>query len=123
MLSGTVACALAWGKNYEEGEYGFDLVPPSFLITAHSSNRKPQFPSTRIPLLASVAGSMVTRTTSRIAFKRAGRGLVTADMIPDIGGAFAECFGESSFWGEDSLSAKNEIRNQLEAAEIRKSRS
>jgi len=83
ILSGTVACALAWGKNYEEGVYG-----------------EPQFPSTRIPLLAATAGSMVTRTASRIAFRRSGRGVVTQDMLPDIGGAFSECFGDTAFWGE-----------------------
>jgi len=83
ILSGTVACALAWGKNYEEGVYG-----------------EPQFPSTRIPLLASIAGSMVTRTSSRIAFRKAGRGVVTQDMLPEIGGAFSECFGDKAFWGE-----------------------
>jgi hypothetical protein len=62
--------------------------------------REPQIPSTRIPLLAAIAGSMVTRTTSRIAFRKAGRGLVTEDMLSDIGGAFSECFGAEAFWGE-----------------------
>jgi len=47
-----------------------------------------------IPLLAAVGGSMVTRTASRRAFARYGRGLVTEDILPDIGGAFAEVFGE-----------------------------
>lgn len=61
---------------------------------------EPQFPSTRIPLLAATAGSMVTRTASRIAFGKAGRGLVTADMLPEIGGAFSECFGDKAFWGD-----------------------
>jgi ATP-dependent NAD(P)H-hydrate dehydratase len=37
---------------------------------------------------------MVTRTTSRLAFKKAGRSLVTQDMLSDIGYAFAETFGD-----------------------------
>lgn len=37
---------------------------------------------------------MVTRTTSRIAFLREGRSVVTQDMLNDIGDAFAEVFGE-----------------------------
>jgi ATP-dependent NAD(P)H-hydrate dehydratase len=47
-----------------------------------------------MPLLAAVAGSMVTRTASRRAFGKEGRGLVTQDIIPEVGQAFAEVFGE-----------------------------
>jgi ATP-dependent NAD(P)H-hydrate dehydratase len=47
-----------------------------------------------MPLLAAIAGSMVTRTASRRAFSREGRGVVTEDMIPEVGRAFAEVFGE-----------------------------
>lgn len=39
---------------------------------------------------------MVTRTASKRAFERHGRGLVTQDILPDIGGAFAEVFGEET---------------------------
>ena len=57
-------------------------------------------PPSRIPLLAAVAGSMVTRTASRRAFGKQGRGVVTQDMLPEIGGAFAEIFGEGEKgWG------------------------
>lgn len=37
---------------------------------------------------------MVTRTASRLAFKKAGRSLVTQDMLSEIGYAFAETFGD-----------------------------
>jgi ATP-dependent NAD(P)H-hydrate dehydratase len=47
-----------------------------------------------MPLLAAVAGSMVTRTASRRAFSKEGRAVVTEDMIPEVGRAFAEVFGE-----------------------------
>ena len=47
-----------------------------------------------MPLLAAVAGSMVTRTASHRAFSKEGRGVVTEDMIPEIGPAFAKVFGE-----------------------------
>lgn len=49
-----------------------------------------------MPLLAAVGGSMVTRTTSRIAFSKQGRGVVTEDMIGEIGRGFAEVFGEET---------------------------
>ena len=66
--------------------------------------------SSRIPLLAAVAGSMVTRTASKRAFLKNGRGeflpfnnvmcvsdrvigVVTQDMLPEVGGAFEEVFG------------------------------
>ena len=52
--------------------------------------------TSRIPLLAAVGGSMVTRTASRRAFAKEGRGLVTEDILPEIGTSFAEVFGEHS---------------------------
>jgi ATP-dependent NAD(P)H-hydrate dehydratase len=39
---------------------------------------------------------MVTRATSRRAFSKQGRGVVTEDMIGEIGWAFAEVFGEDT---------------------------
>lgn len=76
ILSGSVGTILAWGKCYETGAFGDKTLPTS-----------------RIPLLAAVAGSMVTRTSSRRAFLKHGRGVVTQDMLGEIGGAFAEVFG------------------------------
>jgi ATP-dependent NAD(P)H-hydrate dehydratase len=83
ILSGSVGATLAWGKCYEDGNFGDGSIP-----------------SSRLPLLAAVAGSMVTRTASRLAFAKQGRGLVTADMIPEIGKSFAEVFGEEIQEGE-----------------------
>ena len=51
-------------------------------------------PVSRLPLLAAIGGSIVTRTSSRMAFQVEGRGLVTQDMIPHLGKAFTEIFGE-----------------------------
>ena len=51
-------------------------------------------PASRIPILAAVGGSMVTRTSSKRAFQVEGRGLVTQDIIPYIAKAFVENFGE-----------------------------
>ncbi|KAF9466127.1 H-hydrate dehydratase [Collybia nuda] len=77
VLSGCVGTFLAWGKCYEDGAFGSKHIPVS-----------------HVPLLAAVGGSMVTRTTSRIAFSKQGRGVVTEDMIGEIGKAFTEVFGE-----------------------------
>lgn len=55
-----------------------------------------------IPLLAAYGASTITRTTSRIAFGKLGRGVVTADMLGDIGAAYVETFGE----GDDEQSWK-----------------
>jgi len=81
ILSGVTGTMLAWGKNYEQGAY---------------NDGGQRIPSKMIPLLASVGGSMVTRVASRRAFSRYGRGLVTQDILPDVGGAFAEVFGEET---------------------------
>ncbi|RDX56402.1 Ribokinase-like protein [Lentinus brumalis] len=90
ILSGSVGTMLAWGKCFEDGSFGDGSVPPS-----------------RIPLLAAVGGSLVTRTASRRAFSKQGRGLVTQDMLPEIGGAFAEIFGEGEKgWGASTNDQK-----------------
>ncbi|KAJ6515034.1 Ribokinase-like protein [Mycena vitilis] len=79
VLSGTVGTMLAWAKCYEDGIFGDKSIPAS-----------------RFPLLASVGASMVTRTSSRRAFHKEGRGVVTQDMLPEIGKGFAEVFGEET---------------------------
>ncbi len=48
-----------------------------------------------LPLLAAVGASNVTRTASRAAFKRHGRGMLTSDMIGEIGLAYTTVFGET----------------------------
>jgi ATP-dependent NAD(P)H-hydrate dehydratase len=53
-----------------------------------------------LPHLAAVGGSLVTRTTSRLAFKQKGRALVTQDLLGEIGAAFVETFEEGEKgWG------------------------
>lgn len=76
ILSGSVGAFLAWAKCYESGAYGDGSIPVS-----------------RMPILAAVGASMVTRTTSRRAFEQEGRAVVTQDMLKEIGGAFVEVFG------------------------------
>nr|GAT47267.1 YjeF-domain-containing protein [Mycena chlorophos] len=77
ILSGTVGTMLAWAKCYEDGVFGDKSLPTA-----------------RLPLLAAIGGSTVTRTASRRAFSREGRGVVTQDMLSEVGKAFAETFGE-----------------------------
>ncbi|KIM90397.1 hypothetical protein PILCRDRAFT_812134 [Piloderma croceum F 1598] len=83
ILSGVVGTMLAWGKCYEGGAFGDNTIPVS-----------------RIPTLAAVGGCMVTRTASRFAFKKQGRALVTQDMLPELGNAFSEIFGEDAQYGD-----------------------
>jgi ATP-dependent NAD(P)H-hydrate dehydratase len=58
--------------------------------------RDRSIPVSMMPLLAAVGGSLVTRTASRRAFHKEGRGVVTEDMLPEIGKAFSEVFGEEA---------------------------
>ncbi|KAH7921224.1 Ribokinase-like protein [Leucogyrophana mollusca] len=83
VLSGTVGAMLAWGKCYEDGAFGDKSIPAS-----------------RLPILAAIGGSMVTRTSSRRAFQLEGRGLLTQDMIPQLGKSFTEVFGSDFQGGE-----------------------
>ncbi|KAL4246334.1 ATP-dependent (S)-NAD(P)H-hydrate dehydratase [Abortiporus biennis] len=91
ILSGTIGAMLAWGKCYEDGAFGDKSIP-----------------SSRIPLLAATGGSMVTRTASKRAFAQFGRGVVTQDMLPQIGSAFAELFGAEGEKGWGSTEVVNE---------------
>ena len=93
VLSGSVGTIMAWGKCYEDGAFGSVPSIPSFhsLILV---NRDKSIPASRIPLLAAIGGSILTRTASRHAFAKHGRALVTADMIPEIGSSFSEIFDQ-----------------------------
>ncbi|KAJ8094699.1 hypothetical protein PM082_010705 [Marasmius tenuissimus] len=79
ILSGTVGTLMAWGKCYEDGAFGDCQIPVS-----------------KMPFLSAIGASMVTRTASRRAFYKEGRGVVTEDMLPEVGKAFAEVFGEEA---------------------------
>ncbi|PPQ76253.1 hypothetical protein CVT26_008288 [Gymnopilus dilepis] len=87
VLSGAVGTFMAWGKCYEDGAFGDRKVPAS-----------------RIPLLASIGGSILTRTVSRMAFLERGRSVITEDMIPKLGQAFEEVYGDNHKEGKLDLS-------------------
>jgi ATP-dependent NAD(P)H-hydrate dehydratase len=96
ILSGNTGAMLAWAKCYEDGAYGLDslgslMCGRRLTNISHSDHN---IPSSRMPILAATGASMVTRAASRRAFLREGRGVVTADMLGEIGGAFANIFGE-----------------------------
>ena len=93
VLSGCVGTFLAWGKCYETGEFGYVLCMQYSATLAHVYSDK-AVPTSRIPFLAAIGGSIVTRTASRRAFSIQGRSLVTQDMIPQIGKSFDEVFDE-----------------------------
>ncbi|TFL05197.1 Ribokinase-like protein [Pterulicium gracile] len=81
ILSGAVGTMLAWGKCYEDGAFG------------PKTNDQNRIPTSRLPLLAAVAASLITRTTSHRGFAKHGRAMVTQDLIGEIGAAFEEVFG------------------------------
>jgi ATP-dependent NAD(P)H-hydrate dehydratase len=99
ILSGSVGTMLAWGKCYEDGAFGLVLCPLFSGVNGSANRimiRDGKIPTSAMPLLAAVGGSMVTRASSRRAFFREGRGVVTQDMLGEIGYAFGELFGESA---------------------------
>lgn len=93
VLSGCVGTMLAWGKCYEEGAYGCVHVSGVDRVS-DGYDRDHSLPVSRLPVLAAIGGSIVTRTCSRMAFQIEGRGLVTQDIIPHLAKAFTEAFGE-----------------------------
>ncbi|KAG8742444.1 hypothetical protein FRC10_001411 [Ceratobasidium sp. 414] len=82
ILSGMAGTFLAWGKSYVEG--GLD----------GGDAQGERIPEQRVPLLAAAGASILTRATSHIAFGKLGRGVITGDMITEIGAAYAAKFGE-----------------------------
>ena len=64
------------------------------------SFRDKSIPVTHLPHLAAIGGSMVTRTTSRFAFQKNGRALLTQDMLGEIQRAFLEVFPGSDGPGQ-----------------------
>lgn len=95
VLSGCVGAMLAWGKCYQDGAFGcvyethvFEALEPCY--------RDRSIPASRIPLLGAIGGSIVTRTTSRRVYLKQGRGVVTQDMLSEIGASFAEVFGDEA---------------------------
>lgn len=68
-------------------------------------NEGERLASSRIPLVAAAGASMVTRLASRRAFLKEGRGVVTRDMLSEIGGAFSEIFGAQGEkgWGQSKV--------------------
>ena len=69
------------------------------LLISHTS-RNNSIVTSRIPILAAVGGCMVTRTASLFAFRKQGRALVTQDMIPELGNAFCDIFGDDAQCGD-----------------------
>ena len=44
-------------------------------------------------MVAAVGGAMVTRVAARMAFEKSGRGLLTSDMVDEVGSAYETLFG------------------------------
>ncbi|KAG9024634.1 hypothetical protein FRB95_011252 [Tulasnella sp. JGI-2019a] len=85
ITSGTVGTFLAWGYNYEQGQ---------------KDSNDPSLDLKDIPLLAAIGGSHITRVASRMAFSKYGRGVLTSNMLEEIGPAYETLFGEK---GEKGL--------------------
>ncbi|KAF8328388.1 YjeF domain-containing protein [Cantharellus anzutake] len=82
ILSGAVGTFLAWGKAYAE------------TTIEKGDSEDSSIDIKDVPLLAACGASTITRVTSKLAFKKLGRGVVTGDMISEIGRAYEEVFGD-----------------------------
>lgn len=79
ILSGAVGTVMAWGKCYETGAFGC-VSSFSGATTMYTFSRAydgaysdGSIPPSRIPLLAAVGGSLLTRTASRLTYAKQGR--------------------------------------------------
>ncbi|KOS14420.1 ribokinase-like protein [Malassezia pachydermatis] len=81
LLSGTLGTFLAWAQRFEERtEAGEDL---------------PSIPAERLPLLAALGASTVTRVASRRGFARLRRSMLANDLLDEIGPAYESTFGST----------------------------
>ncbi|KAG8849795.1 hypothetical protein FRB96_000618 [Tulasnella sp. 330] len=101
ITSGTVGTFLAWGYNYEQGQkdsnaswvisrLNYTEAIIAFMILIHLRSLQTK----DIALLAAIGGSHITRVASRIAFDKYGRGVLTSNMLEEIGPAYETLFGE-----------------------------
>ncbi|CAE6513190.1 unnamed protein product [Rhizoctonia solani] len=92
ILSGLTGTFLAWGKSYVEGGLNEGDAQEGGLNEGDAQGEK--IPEHRVPLLAAAGASILTRAASHKAFEKLGRGVITGDMIGEIGPAYAAKFGE-----------------------------
>ncbi|KAG0744870.1 hypothetical protein G6F57_001981 [Rhizopus arrhizus] len=72
ILSGIIAAFLAWGKGYEDG------------VWEHSN----EIDSKDIAMYAAWGACAISRTSSRLAFEKYGRGVLTSHMVEEIGESY-----------------------------------
>lgn len=80
-LSGTLGTFLAWAQRYEE--------------RAAAGEALSEIPSSRLPQVAALGASMVTRTASKLAFAQYQRSMLANDMMSKIGPAYEQLFGST----------------------------
>ncbi|KAI9491558.1 H-hydrate dehydratase [Zychaea mexicana] len=80
ILSGTLGTFLAWGKLYEDGtwDHGNEVDPKD------------------IAMLAAWGACSITRDSSRRAFQKYGRAMLTSHMLEEIGAAYDKLAGDQS---------------------------
>lgn len=78
-------------------------LTPFWRRTKSPTGQNKQINTFRLPLIASVGGSILTRTISRKAFEKNGRATMTTDMIPEIEGAFKDVFEKKTAAGQSTL--------------------
>ncbi|KAI7859536.1 H-hydrate dehydratase [Circinella umbellata] len=80
ILSGTLGTFLAWGKLYEEG------------VWKHEN----KIDSKDIAMLAAWGACSITRDSSKRAFKKYGRAMLTSHMLDEVGASYEKLAGDQS---------------------------
>ncbi|CAO1630047.1 unnamed protein product [Parajaminaea phylloscopi] len=83
ILAGTLSCLLAWAKIFHSGD------------AVHAGAPTPDtIPEERLLLLAAYGAAETARRCSFEAFKKHGRALLADDLLPEVGKAYKELFGD-----------------------------
>lgn len=83
ILTGTLSTLLAWAKIFHNGEAVHAGAPPPETI-----------PEERLLLLAAYGAAETARKCSFEAFKKKGRAMMADDLLPEVGIAYADLFGD-----------------------------
>ncbi len=86
ILAGCLGTFAGWAKIYEEDH-------PNLPSTT-SEGESGLIAQDRLLLLAGYGAALTARSCSRLAFGRKGRGMLADDLLPEVGVAYEELWGD-----------------------------
>jgi len=87
ILAGCLGTFAGWAKIYEENH-------PDLPSTTSEGDKSGVIPQDRLLLLAGYGAALTARSCSRLAFRKKGRAMLADDLLPEVGVAYEELWGD-----------------------------